>query len=183
MMVEPAVSLLSGWENFYVIVGSSAAALIGLQFVVIALINDTRTRPSPGTIDAFGTPTIMHLGGALVISALMSAPWRSLGVISTALAAGGTGGLVYCVRVMMRARRQTGYQTVWEDWLWHVILPCSAYGALALGAIGLHWSVAAPMFVIASAGLGLLLIAIHNAWDTVTYIIITAESSGTTTKD
>ena len=29
---------LTGWENFYVIVGSSAGALIGLQFVVITLI-------------------------------------------------------------------------------------------------------------------------------------------------
>jgi len=32
------MSALSGWENFYVIVGSSAGALIGLQFVVITLI-------------------------------------------------------------------------------------------------------------------------------------------------
>ena len=31
---------LAGWENFYVIVGSSAGALIGLQFVVITLIAD-----------------------------------------------------------------------------------------------------------------------------------------------
>jgi hypothetical protein len=31
---------LAGWENFYVIVGSSAGALIGLQFVAIALIAD-----------------------------------------------------------------------------------------------------------------------------------------------
>ena len=27
--------VLDGWENFYVIAGSSAGALIGLQFVVI----------------------------------------------------------------------------------------------------------------------------------------------------
>ncbi len=32
---------LAGWENFYVIVGSSAGALIGLQFVVITLIAET----------------------------------------------------------------------------------------------------------------------------------------------
>ena len=34
------MTALSGWENFYVIVGSSAGALIGLQFVVITLIAD-----------------------------------------------------------------------------------------------------------------------------------------------
>jgi hypothetical protein len=32
------MTALSEWENFYVIVGSSAGALIGLQFVVITLI-------------------------------------------------------------------------------------------------------------------------------------------------
>ena len=32
------MTVLNGWENFYVIVGSSAGALIGLQFVVIMLI-------------------------------------------------------------------------------------------------------------------------------------------------
>ena len=33
---------LEGWENFYVITGSSAAGLIGLTFVVIALAADSR---------------------------------------------------------------------------------------------------------------------------------------------
>ena len=38
-MVEgTTLSALSRWENFYVIVGSSAGALTGLQFVVMALI-------------------------------------------------------------------------------------------------------------------------------------------------
>ena len=32
------MAALNGWENFYVIVGSSAGALIGLQFVVMTLI-------------------------------------------------------------------------------------------------------------------------------------------------
>src|SRR3954468_664181 len=40
------MSAVAGWENFYVIVGSSAGALIGLQFVVMTLI---ATRPiGPG---------------------------------------------------------------------------------------------------------------------------------------
>src|SRR4051812_768692 len=39
-------ALLAAWESFYVIVGSSAAALTGLQFVVIALIAETARRSS-----------------------------------------------------------------------------------------------------------------------------------------
>lgn len=32
------MSALAGWQNFYAIVGSSAGALIGLQFVVLSLV-------------------------------------------------------------------------------------------------------------------------------------------------
>ena len=40
-----SVSSLAAWENFYVIVGSSAAALTGLQFVVMALVTTYMAAP------------------------------------------------------------------------------------------------------------------------------------------
>jgi hypothetical protein len=42
------VSALAGWQNFYVIVGSSAGALIGLQFVVMTLIASRHREQSAG---------------------------------------------------------------------------------------------------------------------------------------
>ena len=53
---------LSAWENFYVILGSSAAALAGLMFVVTALIVDHRGTEQQ--LEAFGTPTVVHFGAA-----------------------------------------------------------------------------------------------------------------------
>ena len=60
--------LLHEWETFYVIVGSAAAALTGLQFVVIALVADVRPRSSNETIDAFATPTIVPSSSARATS-------------------------------------------------------------------------------------------------------------------
>src|ERR1043165_2872996 len=128
------VTMLTGWDNFYVIVGSSAAALIGLQFVVIALIKDTGMRTTTGALSAFGTPTVLHLGGALVISALMSAPWQTLAARALAMGKCGIIGLAYSAGVTIHARRQSAYAPVWEDWLWHIILPIAAYASLLLGA-------------------------------------------------
>jgi hypothetical protein len=182
-MAELANAGLAGWESFYVIVGSSGAALIGLQFVVIALIADTRTRSTPGSISAFGTPTVVHLGGALLISTIMSAPWPSLFAISIALAACGIAGVGYGATLVYHARRQTGYKPVWQDWLWHVALPCCVYAALALAAMFLRTSTQVALFVIAGAALGLLLIAIHNAWDTVTYIVVAGPRADQTNSD
>jgi hypothetical protein len=173
-MLEPAKAVLSGWENFYVIVGSSGAALIGLQFVVIALVADTGAARNGDAIKAFGTPTIIHLGGALTISAIMSAPWPAVSAVSIALGVGGIIGLGYVFRVWGRARGQTGYQPVWEDWLWHVILPFIVYATLGVCAILLPRNYTWPMFAVAGAAFSLLLIGIHNAWDTVLYIVLTA---------
>jgi len=86
-MEEAARSPLVAWESFYVIVGSSGAALTGLQFVVIALIAESRTRTSPRQIDAFGTPTIVHFCAVLLVSAILSAPWQALSSASLALGA------------------------------------------------------------------------------------------------
>lgn len=175
-----ARAALAGWENFYVIVGSSGGALIGLQFVVIAVIRDTRTRTTSGSISAFGTPTVVHLGGALLISALMSAPWPSLIGLSIAVTICGLVGLVYVATVIVHTRRQTGYRPIWQDWLWHVVLPGAAYAAFALAGLLVHGAVRTAFFAIAAAALGLLFISIHNAWDTVTWLVIDHSGSDRT---
>ena len=67
----------AGWENFYVIVGSSAGALIGLQFVVITLIVNTPIAAGQGQAGAaFATPTIVHFAAVLLLAGVESAPWR-----------------------------------------------------------------------------------------------------------
>ena len=172
-MTDLANPHLAPWANFYVIVGSSAAALIGVQFVVIALISNLRYLTTADSIRAFGTPTVVHLGAALVVSALMSAPWHSLAQASIALAMCGLGGLGYAAIAIRRAHRQTVYKPVWEDWIWHAILPCSAYSALSAAALLLGTTTQTTLFVIGTAALGFLLIGIHNAWDSVTHVVVT----------
>jgi hypothetical protein len=181
-MTEPATAL-SSWESFYVIVGSSGGALIGLQFVVITLLADRRDRTEPGSLSAFGTPTVVHFAGALFVSAIMSVPWPSLGQLSAVLGIYGIGGLGYGAIVLRRARRQTGYEPVLEDWLWYTALPFISYAAITTGAVLLRTSPQSALFVVGGAALALLLIGIHNAWDTVTYIVISSADRGTTNPD
>jgi hypothetical protein len=171
-MIDSAIAL-SSWQNFYVIVGSSGGALIGLQFVVITLIAGRRNIATAGALAAFGTPTVVHLTGALLVSAVMSAPWGSLGPLSAAVGIGGIAGLAYGAIVIRRAQRQTDYQPVREDWIWHAVLPFVSYTALAVSAALLHVAPRCALFVIAAVALALLLIGIHNAWDTVTHVVLT----------
>jgi hypothetical protein len=167
--MEEARSPLVAWESFYVIVGSSGGALTGLQFVVIALIAESRRRITAREISAFSTPNVVHFCAVLLMSAILTAPWRGLSNVSLVLAACGVAGLMYGVIVVARARRQTTYRPVFEDWLWHVVLPLIAYALLLVSAILLPSHPQRALFVIGAAALLLLFIGIHNAWDAVTY--------------
>jgi hypothetical protein len=176
-VTELAPAALSAWANFYVIVGSAGAAVIGVQFVVIALIASRRAGATAEGIRAFATPTVAHLGAALFVSATMSAPWPSLCPVSAALTLCGLGGLGYGAMVIQRARRQTTYAPVWQDWLWYAALPCSLYAALAVAALLLRTQTQLALFALGGVALGLLLIGIHNAWDTVTHIVVEGSHS------
>jgi hypothetical protein len=169
------MSPLAGWENFYVVIGSSAAALTGLQFVVMTLVAEMRQRSTPETIDAFGTPTIVHFCVALLLSAILSAPWQKLWHVGFAIAAIGLAGLVYAGIIVRRARRQTDYRPVFEDWLWHAALPAVAYSVLLIAGAMLGRNETPALFTIGAVTLLLVFIGIHNAWDTVTYLTITRD--------
>jgi hypothetical protein len=169
---DAMASPLAAWESFFVIVGSSGAALTGLQFVVIALVAESRKRSTLREIDAFGTPTIVHFCAALLVAAVLSAPWHEVSSAALVLDACGAAGVGYVVIVARRARRQTGYQPVLEDWIWHIGLPIIAYGMLLFASLAIALHVTAALFAIAAMTLLLLFVGIHNAWDTVTYIAV-----------
>lgn len=171
-MEEAALLPFASWESFYVIVGSSAAALTGLQFVVMALVAETNTGSTTQTVDAFGTPTIVHFCATLLISAILSAPWHGYRGACLALGACGVAGLIYTAIVLRRAKRQISYKPVLEDWLWHTILPFIAYVVLLVAAILLRHHPEPALFTIGAVALLLLFIGIHNSWDTVTYVAV-----------
>jgi len=170
-MQEAIASPLAAWESFYVIIGSSAAALTGLMFVVVALIAESPSRETSSQgIAAFGTPTIVHFCVALLISGILSAPWHGLANADLALGGCGIGGVIYTLIVTRRARRQTGYKPVLEDWLWHGIFPLAAYLGVAFASVLFRNDVAQALFIVGGATISLVFIGIHNSWDTVTYI-------------
>jgi hypothetical protein len=171
-MQDAAVLPLPTWQNFYVIIGTAAATLTGLMFVVITLTARVRDRASNEVIGAFTSPTVVHFCTALLVAAILSAPWQALWNAGLLLGISGLGGVTYVVIVVRRARRQTSYQPVLEDWLWYTVFPLVSYTALVVAAIVLLGNPAPALFVIAAVTVLLLFIGIHNSWDTVTYVVI-----------
>jgi hypothetical protein len=160
---------LAEWDSFYVIVGSAAGGLIGLQFVVLTLVAQ---KPPPRAAEAgaaFATPTIVHFATVLLVSALLRAPWHTIAPMAAVWGLIGLLGIIYGGVVARRMRRQTAYTPGVEDWSFHVLLPLVAYLMFALSAYSAYAHARDALFAAGAAALLLLFIGIHNAWDAIAY--------------
>ena len=177
------MSELAKWDSFYVIMGSAAGALIGLQFVVLTLIAD---RPPAGAAEAgaaFGSPTIVHFGAVLFLSALLHAPWQTITIVAVLWGGLGFGGVVYAGIIVRRMRKQAAYKPIFEDWLFHVALPLTAYAILSVSSFAAFSDTRAALFGVGGAALLLLFIGIHNAWDSVAYHVFVNQRNTTERRD
>src|SRR5256712_7410407 len=162
---------LAGWDSFYVITGSSAAALTGLMFVVIALTGEVFAPPAAiGTIRAVRTPTVVHFGAVLLLAALLTTPGHSVLTLSGSIGLCGIAGLRFTRWVVVQMRRQTEYTPIAEDWMWHVRMPALAYAALVAGAAGLWWRPAPGLGLVGAAAPVLLHIGIPQSWGAAVYV-------------
>jgi hypothetical protein len=172
-MSETVSSVLASWSNFYIMTGSAAGGLTGLMFVVITLVTGIeRLRGNRDALSTFSTPTVVHFGAALLVSAVLLAPWSSLVPPAITLGIAGLFGAVYMLRLWRRQKRLTTYTPDLEDWLCYTILPLVAYSAILAGAIVFTTIAPKALFALAGGSLLLIFIGIHNAWDIVTYIAI-----------
>ena len=166
---------LGEWGNFYMMVGSAAGALIGLQFVVLTLIADRALPVSGDANAAFATPTIVHFSTVLVLSAALIAPWHAVASVVMLLIVAGLFGLAYAVIVVRRMAQQTAYKPVFEDWLFHAVLPSVAYFTLGGSGLAARSHLRGALFGVGAASLLLLFIGLHNAWDTVVYHVLASQ--------
>src|SRR3954470_17591142 len=135
---------------------SAAGALTGLMFVVVALVTDVRRNQYSGEsfdrqLGAFATPTVMRFCATLLLSAIQAAPWPRVAPLRIALGMVGAAGVVYVLLIVRRARQQTDYHPVFEDWLFHCALPGISYGAIVVAAIMLARSSTTALFAVAIA--------------------------------
>jgi hypothetical protein len=163
-----AISALSEWAEFYVITGTSAGALAGLMFVVIALRAE-RGSQAIEEVEAYATPTVVHFTTVVILGGIITVPEQTELSLGLCFAAAGLAGLAYSVWVTFQARR-TPYADVLTDWIWRSVLPCWGYAGLLAAAPVLWWDTAAALYIVAAAALLFLALGIHNAWDAAVWI-------------
>lgn len=166
---------LAAWANFYLVTASAAAALTGLQFIVQTLMASESLRGFAGRdpeagVATFATPTVVHFALAMLISAVLCAPWPAWSALQATLGTMTVGALVYLAIIIRRARRQTIYKITTYDWVWYLTFPILAYTVMLVAVLAGPERGSWPPFLMAGGVLLLLCVGIHNSWDTVTYM-------------
>jgi len=163
---------IARWDGFYVIVGSSAGALTGLQFVVIALRQETLNENARHAIRAFGSPTIVHFTSVLALAAILSMPRHTRASLGATVLTIAAGLLLYVLWAFRKARQQDVYAPDLGDWIWHYCLPSLVYVSMMIAGAVAWRAPDSTLTVVAAGVLGLLIIGIHNAWDSAVWIVI-----------
>ena len=154
--------------------GTAAATLTGLMFVVTTLIAgiDAHLSTLNAAVSAFNTPTVVHFGAVLLLAGVLSAPWQTFSSLSLLLGLLGLGMVFYSIIVLRRMWRVPHYQSTLEDWLWYMAFPLLAHVLLIVAAFVLPKNPSSALYIVGSAMMLLLLFGIRNAWDMVTFLAV-----------
>jgi hypothetical protein len=155
--------MLDGWHEFYILLGTAAAALVALLFVAVSIGAGFLSRESAGATRTFMSPVIFHYASGLFLSLIALIPTHTAISLAAAIGVVAAVGLLYSVMILIRVLRDPVGDTA--DALAYGACPLVAYaGALAAAWLLLAHADASAN-VLATALLVLLLVNIRNAWD------------------
>jgi hypothetical protein len=157
---------IHAWHEFYLLVGTSVAALTGLMFVVVSIGPEVIIARPTGGVRAFVTPIVVYFTTVLVVSAVMLMPHVGPVVLGVMLLLGGVAGLAYIVWIgTYKQWRESELQ--WDDLVWYVALPVLGYVLMLAAGIGIWMRSAFGPFTLGAATILLTVVGLRNAWDLV----------------
>ena len=167
------------WQSFYQMTGEAAATLTGLLFIVSTLASSRPAATAMRGLALFTSPTFFNLASVVAISALALAPdgeGRSRAAIIFVWAA---LGFVYTGDRMIRIHA-IPEQSHWSDRWCYGVWPTFAYLALAVASASVWSGMEHAPYALALSLLALLMAAIRNAWDLVTWLALRRDQLGPT---
>jgi len=158
-MFEP----LEHWREFYLLVGTAAAAMVALLFVAASIGSGFLSPARASGSRTYMSPVVMHFTAVLVVCSIGLVPshtWVSLGVL---LAAGALGTGAYSTMIMARVLKNSTLD--WADRFFYGVMPVIGYIAGLVAAVLFFARSHHAAEVLAAATLWLLIVNVRNAWD------------------
>lgn len=164
----------AAWQNFYLLLGTAAATLIGLMFVAITFGASLVTAQTSASARAFIDPTFTHFVQVLMTACLVTIPTMGpnvLGVLVLAINALRIAALFRVFRHMMAAHR-VHRDIELSDWLSGIALPFICYILLSVTGVAFVAGYAASFNALAIGTLAILLNGIFGAWELMIWMAV-----------
>jgi hypothetical protein len=169
--------MFEGWGEFYLLAGSAAAVLIGLIFVVISLMQDRPRSSVLAGSKLYMGPIVLGVSFVLVLSAGALTPGITRAEFAMVSGCVALWGFIRGVWSFLGIRRLLGGGEVhWTDPWFYGVIPSAVYLALGVVAVAFWTDCPWAHYGIAAATLALLLSAIRNEWDLITWIAPRADT-------
>lgn len=171
--MDPFVQTLRDWQNFYFMIGSAAATLMGLLFVALSVGAGRASADSILSVRAFVTPTYSYFFAVLIVAAIMLIPSETFYSLGCLLGLFGLGNIGYTLlqfgRLLQHHQQKQPLDP--DHWFWFFLFPMLSYLLVAGSALGIL-NDALPYFNGVAVGVIILLvISLRNAWHTFVWII------------
>jgi hypothetical protein len=164
--METFAPAIEGWHDFYLMIGTASATLIGLLFVSLSLNVDVMIRKENADLRMLATHTFGNFMSVLMFAVLFLIPHQVPAGLGLPLLGVGGYGLYTTVSRWLETRHKPAH--VWDiegGVARRFVIPIFCFGTLVIIAAtvlmgwtgGLYWLV--PVMIL------LIVAASRNAWD------------------
>lgn len=176
--------MFEGWGEFFLMVGSAAAVLIGLIFVVVTLMDDRPRSTVLAGSQLYMGPIVLNMSFVLVLSAAALIPGVDARDYAVACAVCALWGGARAGYSLIGIRKLSASDEVhWTDAWFYGVIPLAIYLA-TFGVVAAFWQGARwAGDGIAAVITALLLLGIRNEWDLVTWLAPKSEDHSSFEKE
>src|SRR6476659_9641790 len=163
--------MFEGWQDYFLLVGSAAAALIGLLFVVVTLTAGRERSMLEVGQRFYMSPIVADLAAILVMSGAAMIPHVWPAALGSFVVAAGIVGFVADVRIAHGiGRLKIPGENLTFDRSWYGIVPAILSLLIAGAGVAIFLRLGWAALALAAVLMALLMVCVHNAWDLITYI-------------
>lgn len=155
--------MLDGWHEFYILLGTAAAALVALLFVAASIGASLLSNARGGPTRTYTSPIVFHYTYVLLLSLVALIPINTDWSLAAVIGVTAAIALAYSCFIFVRVMR--GVAVDLDDRLSYGAGPLAAYAAALAAAVLVFERSAVGPPLLAGALILLLLVNIRNTWD------------------
>lgn len=159
-----AFEALKEWHDFYILVGTAAATLLGLLFVAVSLGAGYLTEEHQSGTRTFMSPVVVHFTSVFFLSAVALFPSHQAKFLAVLIGSTALTGAIISTYITIQVVR-TDMTNYIQDYLAYGLLPGISYLVLLAAAASIYLEKDFGLNALAGALLLLAIANIRNAWD------------------